>query len=54
MTTHLGEQMIEDTQLRVLAERSQEMYVSVVRKLKTDPRYDEVRVTCEPEFSGEE
>jgi len=33
MTTHLRQRMIEDVQLRGLAERSQEMYVIVVRQL---------------------
>ena len=33
MTTHLRQRMIEDMQLRGLAERTQEMYVIVVRQL---------------------
>ena len=33
MTTHLRQRMIEDVQLRGLAERTQEMYVIVVRQL---------------------
>ena len=33
MTTHLRQRMIEDMQLRGLAERTQEVYVAAVRQL---------------------